>query len=143
MLKTPVCLDESIHSAGDAQMAIELGACKIINLKPARVAGYTESLEIYKICVENHVPLWVGGLLETGVGRAANLAFASLPGVTLPCDISATDRYYLQDLTEPPFVLSAGSVINTPSGIGLGVEVQRDRIASGNAFWREHYPYKV
>lgn len=143
MLTTPVCLDESIHSAGDAQMAIELGACKIINLKPARVAGYTESLAIYNICVETQTPLWVGGLLETGVGRAANLAFASLPGVTLPCDISATDRYYQQDLTEPPFVLSAGSVIKTPTGVGLGVEVQRDRIAAGEAYWRDHYPYKV
>ncbi|MCU0476419.1 MAG: o-succinylbenzoate synthase [Anaerolineae bacterium] len=143
MLQTPVCLDESIHSAGDAQMAIELGACKIINLKPARVAGYTESLDIYKICVAHDVPLWVGGLLETGVGRAANLAFASLPGVTLPCDISATDRYYQRDLTEPPFVLSAGSVIHTPAGHGLGVSVERDRLAEGAAFWRANYPYQV
>ncbi len=143
MLRTPVCLDESIHSAGDALMAIELGACKIINLKPARVAGYTESLEIYKICAAHNVPLWVGGLLETGVGRAANLAFASLPAVTLPCDISATDRYYQRDLTEPPFVLSAGSVIHTPTGVGLGVAVQHDRIAEGADYWRQHYPYRT
>ncbi|MCU0496983.1 MAG: o-succinylbenzoate synthase [Anaerolineae bacterium] len=91
-LTTAICLDESIHTANDTRMAIELGACRIINLKPARVGGYTESLKIYQVCVQHQVPLWIGGLLETGIGRAANLAFASLPGVTLPCDISATDR---------------------------------------------------
>ena len=88
-------------------MAIELGACKIINLKPARVGGYTESLKIYQYCAENDVPLWIGGLLETGVGRATNLAFASLPAVTLPCDISATDRYYDPDVAEPAYFVSA------------------------------------
>ena len=97
-LETPICLDESIHSANDARLAIEIGACQIINLKPARVGGYTESLAIYRFCSENNVPLWIGGLMETGIGRAANLAFASLPGVTMPCDISATDRYYDLDL---------------------------------------------
>ncbi|MBZ0300405.1 MAG: o-succinylbenzoate synthase, partial [Anaerolineae bacterium] len=93
-LRTPICLDESILNANDLRLALELGACKILNLKPARVSGYTESLEIYKLCVQYDLPLWIGGLLETGVGRAANLAFASLPAVTLPCDISATSRYY-------------------------------------------------
>src|SRR5690606_39328202 len=77
-LRTPICLDESILTANDARLALELGACRIINLKPARVGGYSESLNVYKFCVENDVPLWIGGLLETGVGRAANLAFASL-----------------------------------------------------------------
>jgi o-succinylbenzoate synthase len=141
-LQTPICLDESIHTANDTRMAIELNACKIINLKPARVGGYTESLEIYRVCVENNVPLWVGGLLETGVGRAANLAFASLPGVTLPCDISATDRYYAQDLTEPPFKLSENSTIRTPKAPGIGVEVVRERIESSGEVWKEQYPYK-
>lgn len=141
-LTTPVCLDESIHSAGDARLAIALGACRIINLKPARVGGYTESLEIYKVCVENELPLWVGGLLETGVGRAANLAFASLPGVNLPCDISATDRYYQRDLTEPPFSLGINSTIEVPTGLGLGVSVERDRVAEGEAFWHANNPYK-
>lgn len=140
-LTTPICLDESIHTANDTRMAIELGACKIINLKPARVSGYTESLEIYRVCVENNVPLWVGGLLETGVGRAANLAFASLPGVTLPCDISATDRYYAQDLTEPPFTLNGDSTISTPAAPGIGVEVVRERINAASARWQAHYPY--
>lgn len=140
-LKTPVCLDESIRSADDARLALELGACRIINLKPARVSGYTESLEIYKVCVDNHVPLWIGGLLETGIGRAANLAFASLPGVTLPCDISATDRYYDPDLTEPPFVLGANSTIAAPTQPGIGVDVQWDRVEQAVARWKTESPY--
>jgi O-succinylbenzoate synthase len=141
-LKTPICLDESIHSVDDFRLALDLGACRILNLKPARVSGYTESLEIYKVCVENNVPLWIGGLLETGVGRAANLAFASLPGVTLPCDISATDRYYDPDITEPPFMLRANSTIAAPTKPGIGVEVQRDRVEQAAARWKAETPYK-
>ncbi|HEX2621412.1 MAG TPA: hypothetical protein VHL11_14735, partial [Phototrophicaceae bacterium] len=92
--------------------------------------------------VEHNIPLWIGGLLETGVGRAANLAFASLPGVTLPCDISATDRYYTQDLTEPPFTLNPSSTISTPAAPGIGVEVVRERIASAGQRWQDQYPYQ-
>ncbi len=134
-LQTPICLDESIHSANDLRLALELGACRILNLKPARVSGYTESLEIYRICAAHQLPLWIGGLLETGVGRAANLAFASLPGVTLPCDISATDRYYNPDLTEPPFVLGKNSTIDVPTGPGIGVEVRMDRVQDAVRRW--------
>ncbi len=140
-LKTSVCLDESILSADDVRLALELGACRIINLKPARVSGYTESLEIYKVCVENNVPLWIGGLLETGVGRAANLAFASLPGVTLPCDISATDRYYDPDLTEPAFFLEPRSTIVVPTEPGIGVQVQWDRVEQAVTRWKAEMPY--
>jgi o-succinylbenzoate synthase len=140
-LKTSVCLDESILSADDVRLALELGACRIINLKPARVSGYTESLEIYKVCVENNVPLWIGGLMETGVGRAANLAFASLPGVTLPCDISATDRYYDPDLTEPAFFLGPNSTIAVPTEPGIGVQVQWDRAEQAVARWKAELPY--
>lgn len=142
-LKSPICLDESIHSADDVRLALELGACKIINLKPSRVSGYTESLEIYRVCVENDVPLWIGGMMETGIGRSANLAFAALPGVTLPCDISATERYYNPDITEPPFVLEPGSRIRVPTGPGIGVEVQRDRLQAAAARWRAEMPYQV
>ncbi|MFN8374631.1 MAG: o-succinylbenzoate synthase [Anaerolineae bacterium] len=110
-LKTPICLDESIHSADDLRLALALGACRILNLKPGRVSGFSESLEIYKVCVENKLPLWIGGMLETGVGRAAHLAFASLPGVTLPCDISATDRYFNPDIVEPAFAIRPDSTI--------------------------------
>ena len=140
-LSSPICLEESIHSADDAGLALALGACRIINLKPARVSGYTESLEVYKVCVENDVPLWIGGLLETGVGRSANLAFASLPGVTLPSDISATDRYYSPDLTEPPFVLGPNSTIAAPTGPGIGVAVDEARVAAAAARWQQDYPY--
>jgi o-succinylbenzoate synthase len=140
-LRTPICLDESIHTANDFRLALELGACRILNLKPARVSGYTESLEIYRLCVQHDFPLWIGGLLETGVGRAANLAFASLPGVTLPCDISATSRYYDPDIAEPPFVLGENSTIAVPTAPGIGVEVQRDRLEAATRYWRDRYPY--
>ncbi len=140
-LQSPICLDESILNANDVRLALELGACKIINLKPARVSGYTEALEVYRVCVEHDVPLWIGGLLETGIGRATNLAFASLSGVTLPCDISATSRYYNPDIAEPEFVLAENSTIKVPEGPGIGVEVQMDRVESAMAYWRENYPY--
>lgn len=142
-LRTPICLDESIHSAADARLAIELGAAKIINLKPSRVSGFTESLKIYQICVETGTPLWIGGMMETGIGRAANLAFASLPGVTLPCDISATDRYFARDLTEPPFTLRPDSTIAAPGGPGLGVQVQLDRVEEAAALWEAEKPYPL
>lgn len=141
-MTTPICLDESIKNAGDLELALAIGACKILNLKPCRVGGYTESLKIYNICVETGTPLWIGGMLETGVGRAANTAFASLPGVTLPCDISATDRYYNPDITEPPFVLGPESTLKVPDGPGIGVEVQRDRLIEAKARWQAEYPYK-
>lgn len=143
LLKTPVCLDESIHTANHFRLALELGACRILNLKPARVGGYTESLEIYRLCVDNNIPLWVGGLLETGIGRAANLAFASLPGVNMPCDISATDRYYDPDITEPPFLLGEHSRISVPSASGIGVEVQQDRLEAFVARWKGEKAYKL
>ncbi|MDX2139419.1 MAG: o-succinylbenzoate synthase [Chloroflexota bacterium] len=141
-LKTPICLDESIHSADDTRLALDLGACRIINLKPGRVGGFSESLEIYKVCAERGVPLWVGGMLETGIGRAANVAFASLPGVTLPCDISATDRYFNPDVTEPAFVLRPDSTLATAAGAGIGVEVVRERLQTASQLWQQKYPYQ-
>lgn len=141
-LKTPVCLDESIKNVSDLRLAIEVGAISILNLKPARVGGFTESLKMYRVCVENNLPLWIGGMLEIGVGRAANVAFASLPGVTLPCDISATDRYFNPDITEPPFALGAESTLAVPDGYGIGVEVQSDRLEAAIARWNESYPYQ-
>ncbi len=140
-LQTPFCLDESICSAHDWRIALELGAGEILNLKPTRVGGYSESLKIYKLCVERGSPLWIGGMLETGIGRAANLSFAALPGVTLPSDISATDRYFDRDITEPPFVLQPDSTLRLPAGAGIGLEVQRDRLAEAEARWRAHNPF--
>ncbi|MEQ8676174.1 MAG: o-succinylbenzoate synthase [Aggregatilineales bacterium] len=141
-LTTPICLDESVKSVNDMRLALTVGACKILNLKPARVGGYCESLEIYKLCVQTDTPLWIGGMLETGIGRAANVSFASLPGVTLPCDISATDRYFKEDITEPPFTLNPDSTIDVPHGTGIGVEVIRERLDEAKALWQEINPYK-
>ena len=140
-LKTLLCLDESVKSASDLNIALQVGAIGILNLKPARVGGFTECLEIYRICVEHDLPLWIGGMLETGVGRAANVAFASLPAVNLPSDISATDRYFASDISEPPFVLGAGSTLAAPDGYGIGVMMQRDRLEEAKRRWLENYPY--
>jgi O-succinylbenzoate synthase len=118
-LTTPVCLDESIVSARAAADAISLGACSIINVKAGRVGGYLEARRIHDLCVGHGVPVWCGGMLETGLGRAANLAFAAQPGCTLPGDVSASDRYYTRDITEP-FRLEDG-LMSVPSGPGLGV----------------------
>lgn len=141
-MKTPICLDESIKNVADLQLALKVGAIRVLNLKPSRVGGFSESLKIYRICVENELPLWIGGLMETGVGRAMNVAFASLPGVTLPCDISATDRYYNPDIADPPFVLQPDSTLLVPDGIGSGVEVVRERVEEAAARWKETYPYQ-
>ncbi|MEY3889714.1 MAG: hypothetical protein RI931_836 [Actinomycetota bacterium] len=119
-IETPVCLDESIVSANSARDAIELGAAEIINIKPSRVGGYIESVKIHDVSVANNIPLWCGGMLETGIGRAANLALAAMPGFTLPGDTSASSRYFETDLTEP-FVLVDGH-INVPTGPGIGVD---------------------
>jgi len=140
-LQTPICLDESVKSASDLLLALQVGALRILNLKPARVGGFSESLEIYRICSERDLPLWVGGMLETGVGRAANVAFAALPAVNLPSDISATERYFARDITEPDFVLLPGSSLAVADGYGIGVEVQRERLAAAAARWQEKPPY--
>lgn len=141
-LQTRICLDESVKSANDLRLAIQVDATRILNLKPGRVGGFSESLNIYRTCLEHNLPLWVGGMLETGVGRAANVAFASLPAITLPSDISASDRYFDPDITEPAFKLGPESTLAIPDGYGIGVEVQRDRLQEASARWNEHYPYQ-
>ena len=118
-LQTPICLDESIVSARVAEQAIALGACSIVNIKAGRVGGYLEARRIHDLCVERGVAVWCGGMLETGLGRAANVALAALPGFTLPGDTSASSRYYAVDITEP-FVLDDGRLA-VPTGPGLGV----------------------
>jgi O-succinylbenzoate synthase len=120
---TPICLDESILSARHARQAIEMGSCRVINIKPGRVGGLSEAIAIHDLCQERGVPVWCGGMLETGVGRAANLALASLPGFNLPGDISATDRYYAEDITHERFTLNSGSTIDVPTSPGLGVNI--------------------
>jgi o-succinylbenzoate synthase len=120
---TPICLDESILSARHARQAIEMGACKIINIKPGRVGGLSEAVAIHDDCLENKTPVWCGGMLETGVGRASNLALSALPGFKLPGDISATNRYYAEDITNEQFELNPDSTIDVPQGPGLGVSI--------------------
>ena len=119
-LKTPICLDESITSVQAAADAIAIGACSIVNIKAGRVGGYLEAKRIHDLCLGHGVPVWCGGMLETGIGRAANVALASLPNFTLPGDTSASDRYWERDITES-FVLEGGR-IRVPTRPGLGVE---------------------
>jgi O-succinylbenzoate synthase len=128
LITTPVCLDESIVSAAIAADAITRGACSVINIKPGRVGGYLESRRIHDVAVAHGVPVWCGGMLETGIGRAANAALASLPGFTLPGDVSASNRYYSQDVTAP-FVLNEGH-LDVPTGPGIGVDPLPDVLAS-------------
>jgi o-succinylbenzoate synthase len=123
-VRTPICLDESIVSLEVADEAISMGACSIINIKPGRVGGYLEARRIHDLCRDRGIPVWCGGMLETGIGRAANVALAALPNFTLPGDTSASDRYYRQDVT-PPFVLEDGR-LSVPTGPGLGVDVLPD-----------------
>ncbi len=118
-IRTPVCLDESITSAATAATALALGACTVVNIKPGRVGGLLEAVRIHDLCVAAGVPVWCGGMLETGLGRAANLALAALPGFTLPADLSGSSRYFPLDLTEP-FVPVDGR-LRVPTGPGLGV----------------------
>jgi len=120
LLQTPICLDESIVSARSAADAIALGACAVVNIKPGRVGGYLEARRIHDVCAAHAIPVWCGGMLETGIGRAANLALAALPGFTLPGDTSASDRFYAQDITEP-FRLDEGR-LNVPTKPGIGVD---------------------
>lgn len=127
-IATPICLDESINSLSDSKTAIELGSCKIINIKPGRVGGFTEAIAIHNYCMDQKIPVWHGGMLETGVGRAGNLALASLPNFSLPADISATRRYYENDVVEPEFLLNEDGTINVPSKPGIGINVNTGKL---------------
>jgi O-succinylbenzoate synthase len=127
-LKTAICLDESIHSLADARAALELGSCRVINIKPGRVGGYTESRLIHDLCASRQVPVWHGGMLESGIGRAGNVALASLPNFTLPGDISASKRYYKEDIVEPAFEVAPDGTMAVPTGPGIGVEVVHERL---------------
>jgi len=129
-LRTPICLDESVRSPEHARWALEIGACRVINIKVGRVGGLTAARRIHDLCAERGVPVWCGGMLETNVGRAANVALAALPNFTLPADISASARYYRQDIAEPDFVLNEDSTISVPTGPGLGVGVVPERLSA-------------
>jgi o-succinylbenzoate synthase len=127
-IASPLCLDESITSLDHAQTALALGACDIINIKPARTGGWAEARAIHDLARQHEMPVWCGGMLESGVGRAAQLALASLPGFTLPGDISATERYYEEDITAPFVLNAADSTIDVPTGPGLGVTIDKEQL---------------
>jgi O-succinylbenzoate synthase len=128
-IKTPVCLDESIKSYDDARRAFELGSCKIINIKQARVGGPYNAKMIHNLAKARQAPVWCGGLLETGVGRAHNIALATLPGFTMPGDISASERYYAEDIVDTPVTVSPRGTIAVPQGPGIGYNVDERRLS--------------
>ena len=127
-IKTPVCLDESIHTVRIARDAIEARACRIINIKPGRVGGHQASIELHDLCATHGIPVWHGGMLESGIGRAHNIHLASLPNFSLPGDIAASKRYYQPDLIDPAIDVSPDGTIAVPQGPGIGVNIVRERI---------------
>ena len=127
-IQTPVCLDESIHSAEDAKHALSLESCKIINVKLGRVGGHAEAKRIEKVARNCEIPIWCGGMLESGIGRAHNIALSTLAGFTLPGDVSASARYWEEDIIEPPVTVSARGTITAPGAPGIGFSVNLPRI---------------
>ncbi|HEX9001045.1 MAG TPA: o-succinylbenzoate synthase [Blastocatellia bacterium] len=129
-LKTAICLDESILSLDDARKALSLNACRIINVKLGRVSGHTEARKIQAYCHERAIPVWCGGMLEAGIGRAHNIHMSTLPGFVLPGDVSASKRYWSEDIITPPVEVTSQGTIPRPTGVGLGYEVNEKRIES-------------
>lgn len=127
-LRTPICLDESIVNPDDARKALELGSCRVINIKPSRLGGPAAAAAVHDLCAARDVPVWCGGMLETGIGRLHNVALASLPNFRLPGDVSASDRYFAEDVIEPPVVLDLDGTVAVPQGVGLGAAVLLDRV---------------
>jgi O-succinylbenzoate synthase len=136
-LHTPICLDESIHTVKAADEAIELGACRVINIKPGRVGGHAESVRLHDLASRKGIPVWHGGMLESGIGRAHNIHLSTLPNFSLPGDIAASRRYYAPDLIDPEIVVRADGTIPVPDGPGIGVNVVMDRIAGATESVRE------
>jgi O-succinylbenzoate synthase len=127
-LKTPICLDESIKTVGIAREAIAAGACRIINIKPGRVGGFGESIRLHDLCASRGIPVWHGGMLESGIGRAANVHLSTLSNFSLPGDIAASKRYFDPDLIEPPIEVAADGTIAVPTAPGIGVTIRADRV---------------
>ena len=127
-IRTAICLDESVKTPADAANAINLGACRIINVKLGRVGGYVQAQHVEAVARARSIPVWCGGMLESGIGRAHNIAMATLPGFTLPGDVSASSRYWAEDIIEPPVTVTARGTIQAPDKPGIGFEVNRARI---------------
>ena len=129
-LTTPICLDECIRNAHHARQAIEMGAARIINIKLGRVGGFAEALRVHNVCSEHGVPVWCGGMLESGIGRAHNIALSTLEGFSLPGDVSASKRYWKRDVVDPPVEVTERGTIEAPDAHGCGYEVDRDYVES-------------
>jgi O-succinylbenzoate synthase len=127
-IETAICLDESIRNRRDALAAIDMDSCRVINIKVGRVGGFSEAIAVHNAAAERGIPVWCGGMLETGIGRAHNIALSSLPNFSLPGDVSASARYWIEDIIEPEITVSAKGEIEVPDGIGSGVTVLRERI---------------
>ena len=127
-LKTPMCLDECIHTEEQARAAVSLGACRIINMKMGRVGGFTPARRIHDLCQQNGIPVWCGGMLESGIGRAHNIALSTLPNFTLPGDVTASKRYWAEDIIDPEVEVTRQGTIRVPSGPGIGFAPRLDRI---------------
>ena len=127
-LETAICLDESIRNRRDALAAIDMESCRIINIKVGRVGGFSEAIALHNVAAERGIPVWCGGMLETGIGRSHNIALSSLPNFSLPGDVSASSRYWSEDIIEPAVTVSSKGEIEVPTSIGRGFEVRRDRI---------------
>jgi O-succinylbenzoate synthase len=136
-LRTPLCLDESIRSPDDARHALELGACRVINIKVGRVGGFAAMQAIHELCRARGVPVWCGGMLESGIGRLANVHLQTLPGFTLPGDTSASARYFAEDLVDPPVVVAADGSIEVPEGPGIGHAIVWPRVERATTFREE------
>ena len=127
-IETPICLDESVRSAEDARKAIEIGACRIINLKLGRVGGHSQARSLERVCFERKIPIWCGGMLESGIGRAHNIAMSTLEGFTLPGDVSSSSRYWAEDIIEPEVIVSSNGTITPPEKPGIGFEIKEKLI---------------
>jgi O-succinylbenzoate synthase len=127
-IRTPVCLDESVRSADDARHAADLGACRIVNIKAGRVGGFASSIAVHDLCRARGIPVWCGGMLESGIGRLANVHLQTLPGFTLPGDTSASARYFAEDLVDPPVTVAPDGTVAVPEGPGIGHEIVWPRV---------------
>jgi O-succinylbenzoate synthase len=136
-IRTPVCLDESLRSAEHVRAALDVGACRIVNLKPGRVGGFAASLAVHDLCRARRVPLWCGGMVESGIGRLANVHLQTLPGFTLPGDTSAGSRYFPEDLVDPPVVVSRDGTIAVPEGPGIGHAIVWERVERATTYREE------
>jgi o-succinylbenzoate synthase len=129
-LETPICLDECIRSAHHAEQAIRLKACRIINIKLGRVGGFAEAKRVHNVCESNGIPVWCGGMLESGIGRAHNIALSTLPNFVLPGDVSASKRYWKRDVITPPVEVTSRGTIQLTNAPGLGYEIDKEYVDS-------------